>query len=123
MLTRGAWQVNDVLKKIEAVIRLYTNRHMRRTGDPREKEIPTNRKGTKAKIPLAMVDPEWLAMHPDSNTPLRIEGYVEQPRARTEEEEDDMYGDMPAEDDGEYWRREEDSWPIDPELDEEGVYH
>ena len=78
-----------------------SNPHVREYRAPREKYLPVSKKVTKPKIPRAMVDPHWLATHPENNTPLRIQDYESAPLEEWEEfvgEEEDLYGDeMPDE--------------------------
>ena len=92
-----------MLDKLDTVIRAYTNVCACVYGDPRKKDLPTNQKGVKAKIPYVMIDPQWLVSHANSDTPLHMKGFEDQNCICTEEEDDDdLYGNMLVEDNGEF---------------------
>ena len=111
-----------MLDKIDAVIMSNASFRAPKRANPREKELPTNRKGVKVKIPRVMVNLAWLVRHPDSNTPLRLEDFEEEDCMRQEGEDEeweeggDQYSDTQAEEVNEEWDGPDGQWPIDPYL-------
>ena len=70
-----------------------------------------------------MIDPQQLVSHADSDTPLHMKGFEDQNCICTEEEDDDdLYGNMLVEDNGEFQEAQGGLWQIDPQLNEKGVY-
>ncbi|ETW82455.1 hypothetical protein HETIRDRAFT_120750 [Heterobasidion irregulare TC 32-1] len=107
--TYRAAQVNEILDKVDDMRNDNSNPHVREYGAPREKGLPVSKKITKPKIPRMMVDLQWLAMHPENDTPLHIQDFES---ALLEEreghfgEDDDLYGNEVPDKMAEPWDEE-----------------
>ena len=79
-------------------------------GTPRAQELPTNKKKGKARIPRTLIDPYWLASHPENDTPLRIQEVGQELPGEVEgdsEGEEDMYADPGEYDMADPWEEAE----------------
>ena len=90
--------------------------HTRSHGTPREKELPIIKKKGKARIPRTLIDPHWLASHPESDTPLRIQEIGQEwPEEHDGDsgEEDDLYADPGEYDAVDPWDEADKLWQFE----------
>jgi len=121
-LTYYDLQVTDAIEQLDMLVktrRIQTNQsrdikshvgqpHARRLGEPREKPLPYPGKGDA--IHLDLIDPTWLAEHPESASCRMILHWT-----KLEAEEEGELADVEDDDEGEGAQGADDD-DIDPQL-------
>ena len=123
-----------MIARLDDIISCNSSVHMRTVGDPKEKDLPVVKKIGTAKIPRSKIEPFWLVVHPENDSPLRIMDFewptVDGVKGGVDEDED-LYGDQMEEEGGgwqeegeETWEEEGETWQvagglwqIDPNLE------